>query len=61
MPFKFNRLILLAGIFGLQFTEISEFQRSETYLRAKDLRFNQCCSLGVPWEITEVTLLIQWK
>ena len=26
MPFKFNQLTLLANIFSLQFTEISEYQ-----------------------------------
>ena len=31
MPFKFDRLTLLANIFSLQFTEISEYQRSSSY------------------------------
>ena len=38
MPFKFNRLALLANIFSLQFTEISEYQPSSSY-RASKSRF----------------------
>ena len=38
MPFKFNRLTLLANIFSLQFTEISEYQSSSNY-RASKSRF----------------------
>ena len=38
MPFKFNRLALLANIFSLQFTEISEYQPSSRY-RASKSRF----------------------
>ena len=39
MPFKFNRLTLLANIFSLQFTEISEYQPSSSY-RASKSRFS---------------------
>ena len=38
MPFKFNRLTLLANIFSLQFTEISEYHPSSSY-RASKSRF----------------------
>ena len=38
MPFKFNRLTLLADIFSLQFTDISEYQLSSSY-RASKSRF----------------------
>ena len=39
MPFKFNRLTLLANIFSLQFTEISEYQLSSGYRASKSLFF----------------------
>ena len=38
MPFKFNRSTLLANIFSLQFTEISEYHPSSSY-RASISRF----------------------
>ena len=38
MPVKFNWLTLLANIFSLQFTEISEYQPSSSY-RASKSRF----------------------
>ena len=40
MLFRFNRLTLLTNIFSLQFTEISEYQRSSSY-RASKSRFFQ--------------------
>ena len=38
LPFRFNRLTLLANIVSLQFTEISEYQPSSSY-RASKSRF----------------------
>ena len=39
MPFKFNRLTLLANIFSLQFTEISEYKPSSSYRTPKSRFF----------------------
>ena len=39
MPFKFNRLTLLANIFSLQFTEISEYHPSSSYRTSKSRFF----------------------
>ena len=39
MPLKFNRLTLLANIFSLQFTEISEYKPSSSYRASKSRLF----------------------
>ena len=39
MLFRFNRLTLLANIFSLQFTEISEYQPSSSYRASKSRLF----------------------